>query len=204
MAHYGMAIDLKRCIGCNACTVACKAENGTPKGVFFTKVLEQVTGEFPIVRKKYVPVLCYHCKEASCERVCPTGATYKQPDGIVLVDYDKCVGCRSCYVACPYKNRYFIPKGHLQQGYYGNRLTPFEQKKYPKYQEGVVVKCTFCAERVSQGQRPACVVTCPAAARIFGDLEDPDSEISRLIRQRGGTQPLSDYNTEPSVYYLEG
>ncbi|MDA8235310.1 MAG: 4Fe-4S dicluster domain-containing protein [Clostridia bacterium] len=204
MPRYGMVVDLKRCVGCNACTVACKAEHGTPPGIFFTKVFEQVTGKFPIVHKKYVPNLCYHCTDAPCNKVCPTGASHSREDGIVLVDDNQCIGCRACYVACPYKNRYFLPKGHLKKGYFGGKLTPFEEKKYSKYQEGTVIKCTFCADRVDAGQKPACVVTCIAAARIFGDLDDPQSEISRLIRQRGGSQPLSDMNTEPAVYYLEG
>lgn len=203
MARWGMVIDLKRCVGCSACVVACKAENGTPPGIFFTKVMEQVAGEYPIVKKKFIPHLCNHCQEAPCEQVCPTGATYRREDGIVLVDYDKCVGCRSCYVACPYKNRTFLPKGRLKNGYFGRELTPFERVKYRKFQEGVVVKCTFCAERVDQGLEPACVNTCPAEARVFGDLEDPESKVSRLIRQRGGVQPLSEFNTNPSVFYLE-
>jgi molybdopterin-containing oxidoreductase family iron-sulfur binding subunit len=202
MARWGMVVDLKRCIGCSACVVACKAENATPKGVFFTRVFDQVSGEYPIVQKKFIPVLCNHCQEAPCEKVCPTGATYRREDGIVLVDEDKCVGCRTCYVACPYKNRYYIKKGAYLDGYFGE-LTPYEKLKYKDKQEGVVQKCTFCYKRVDQGLQPSCVNTCPAGARIFGDLEDPESEVSRLIRQRGGYQPLADYQTEPAVYYLE-
>lgn len=201
--HLGMVIDLKRCVGCQACTIACKAENGTPPGVLFTKVLEQVAGEYPIIKKKFVPVLCNHCVDAPCVRVCPTGATTKREDGIVLVNDKKCIGCRACYVACPYKNRIFLKKGSLKNGYYSKQLTPYELVKYPKWQEGVVVKCTFCVERVDQGLDPACVQTCPADARIFGNLSDPESKASRLIRQRGGFQPLSEDNTEPSVYYIE-
>ncbi|MCL6638288.1 MAG: 4Fe-4S dicluster domain-containing protein [Firmicutes bacterium] len=203
MARLGMVIDLKRCAGCNACTAACKAENGTPPGIFFTKVLEQVAGQYPIVKKKFIPVLCNHCLDAPCVRVCPTGATYKREDGIVLVDYDKCMGCKACIVACPYKNRTLLPKGKLKEGHFKGHLTPFEQVKYKKYQEGVTVKCTFCSERVDQGLEPACVNTCPAEARVFGDLHDPESKASRLIRQRGGMQPMSEANTNPSVYYLE-
>lgn len=202
MARYGMAIDLKRCVGCNGCTIACKAENGTPKGVFYTKVLEQERGNFPMTKKVYYPVLCNHCQDAPCEEACPTGATYTRADGIVLVDNDKCMGCRACYVACPYKNRYYLPKGILTEGYYG-KLTPFELEKYKEFQEGVAVKCKFCVERVEQGLEPACVTTCMAGARVFGNLEDPESEVSRLIRQRSGFQPLAEYNTEPCVFYLD-
>ncbi len=203
MARYGMIIDLKRCIGCGACVLACKAENGTPPGIFFTKVLDQVAGEFPIVKKKFVPVLCNHCKEAACVKVCPTGASYKREDGIVLVDYNKCIGCKACVVACPYNNRALLPKGGLKKGYFGDYLTPFEQLKYQKFQEGVVVKCTFCYERVENGLEPSCVNTCPTEARVFGDLEDPENKVTRLIRQRGGFQPLAEANTDPSVFYIE-
>ena len=200
--RYGMVIDLKRCVGCQACTMACKVENGTPREIFFTKTLEQVSGTYPIVRKKFYPVLCNHCANAPCERVCPSGATHRREDGIVLVDYDKCIGCKACVVACPYNNRTFLMKGGLQ-GYYGSELTPFETVKYAKYHEGTVVKCTFCAERLDQGLEPACVNVCPAEARVFGDLHDPESAVSRLIRQRGGYQPLAEADTDPSVYYLE-
>lgn len=201
--RLGMVIDLKRCVGCQACTIACKSENGTPPDVLFTKVVEQVAGEYPIVKKKFIPILCNHCKNAPCERVCPTGATYRQDNGIVMVDDNKCVGCRACYVACPYKNRMFLRRGSLKTGYFGKELTPFEKVKYPKWQEGVVSKCTFCKERVDKGLEPSCVQTCPADARVFGDLSDPESKVSRLIRQRGGYQPLCHNNTDPSVYYLE-
>ncbi|MCG8403309.1 MAG: 4Fe-4S dicluster domain-containing protein [Firmicutes bacterium] len=203
MARLGMVVDLKRCVGCNACTVACKSENGSPPGIFFTKALEQVAGEYPIVKKKFIPVLCNHCKDAPCVRVCPTGATHKREDGLVLVEYDKCIGCKACVVACPYKNRTLVPKGKLNEGFFKGHLTPFEQVKYQKYQEGVAVKCTFCSEKVDRGLEPACVNTCPAEARVFGDIYNPDSKASMLIRQRGGFQPLSEAGTDPSVYYIE-
>lgn len=200
--HYGMVIDLKRCVGCQACTIACKAENGTPPGVMYTKVLDQVSGEYPNVRKQFVPVLCNHCVDAPCQRVCPTGATYKRDDGLVLVDHDKCMGCRACYVACPYNNRIFLKRGRLKSGYHGKTMTPYEAAKYKEHQDGIVEKCKFCSHRVDQGLTTACAQTCPADARVFGDLDDPDSKVSRLIRSRGGVQPLAEDNTEPSVYYL--
>ncbi len=203
MARFGMVVDLKRCVGCNACTLACKAENGTPPGIFFTKVLEQLAGQYPIVKKKFIPVLCNHCLNAPCVRVCPSGATRKRDDGMVLVDYDQCIGCKACAVACPYKNRELLPQGKLRQGHFKGHLTPFEKVKYSKFQEGVVIKCTFCCDRVDQGLEPSCVNTCPAEARVFGDLHNPESKVSRLIRQRGGFQPMSEANTDPSVYYLE-
>ncbi|MCL5265744.1 MAG: 4Fe-4S dicluster domain-containing protein [Chloroflexi bacterium] len=204
MPRLGMVIDLKRCIGCQACTLACKAEQGTPKGVFYTRVLEKEEGTYPNVKKTFVPVLCNHCQNAPCERVCPTGATSKRPDGVVLVDHNVCIGCRACYAACPYNNRFFLAKGILSQGYFDNGLTPFERMKYGELQEGVVAKCTFCVERVEQGLEPSCVNTCTAGARVFGDLDDADSEVSRLLRQRKGVQLLSECDTDPSVYYLWG
>ncbi|MBI2874085.1 MAG: 4Fe-4S dicluster domain-containing protein [Firmicutes bacterium] len=202
MAHLGMVIDLQRCIGCNGCTIACKSENGTPPGVHFSKVLEKERGTYPNVTRDFIPVLCNHCEDAPCERACPTGATTRRDDGIVMVDYDKCIGCRACYVSCPYVNRAFLPKGSLSKGYYGNSLTPFEAVKYKEFTEGTVVKCTFCAKRVDQGLEPACVVTCATEARIFGDLDDPDSKVSKLIRQSRMFQLLPEANTKPSVYYL--
>ena len=202
--RYGMVIDLKRCVGCQACTVGCKAENGNGPGIMYTKVLDQVSGEYPNVRKQFVPVLCNHCKNAPCVRVCPTGATYKREDGLVLVDHDKCMGCRACYVACPYNNRIFLKRGKLKNGYYGKDWTPYEQAKYPEHQDGIVEKCKFCAHRIDAGlTETSCSQTCPAEARVFGDLDDPESKVSRLIRSRGGRQPLCEDDTDPSVYYLD-
>lgn len=200
--RYGMVIDLKRCIGCQACTVACKAENGTPPGVFFTRVLEHEEGEYPRIAKTFVPVLCNHCKDAPCEKVCPTQATHRTAGGIVLVDYDKCIGCRYCYVACPYNNRFFLGNDILKKGYYGV-LTPYEKLKYAQYTEGTVAKCTFCQHRLQKGRLPACVETCVTGARVFGDLDDPASEVRELIRVRRGYQPMPELGTDPSVYYLD-
>ncbi len=202
MTRWGMVIDLARCIGCNACTVACKIENGTPPDVYFTRVYTEETGTYPDVKTTYVPALCNHCADSPCEDVCPTGATYKRLDGIVVVDQDICIGCRYCMMACPYGNRFFLRNGSLDGGYHGER-TPFEELKWSAFTEGTVIKCTFCAHRVDAGLQPACVVTCPTDARVFGDLEDASSEASRLIRERNGRQPLPEAGTNPSVYYLE-
>lgn len=202
MTRLGMVIDLKRCIGCNGCTLACKAENGTPRGVWYAQVLESTVGTYPAARKAYTPVLCNHCEDAPCVSVCPTGASYTRPDGIVMVDKDLCIGCQACVVACPYEQRFFLEKGPLETGYFGD-LTPYEKMKYAAYSEGTVTKCTFCAHRVDKGLDPACVVTCPTRARIFGDLNDPNSEVSRLIRQ-GSTVLLPEAGTKPCVLYING
>jgi len=197
--RYGMVIDLSSCLTCHACTMACKVENGTPKGVFWAKVLVKESGKYPTPKITTLPVLCMHCQNAPCVQVCPTGATYKRPDGIVAVDYDKCMGCKYCETACPYDARTFIEE---IKSYFSEGLTPYEEVMYKKHQTGVVEKCNFCVERVAQGLEPACVQTCSSYARHFGDLDDPNSEVSKLIAQRGGYQLLPELGTEPSVYYL--
>lgn len=199
MAHYGMVIDLRRCVGCQACTASCKVENGTRPGIFWNRVLDREEGQYPDVQRSFLPMPCMHCANAPCEKVCPTGATYRRDDGIVLVDYDKCIGCRYCQSVCPYGARFFSESA---DGYYGAVLTPDEEVRYAGHQLGVAEKCTFCVHRLDQGEDPACVSTCGPRARVFGDLDDPDSEVSKLIRGRGG-EPLSpELGTAPSVYYL--
>jgi molybdopterin-containing oxidoreductase family iron-sulfur binding subunit len=198
--RWGVAVDLKRCTGCQSCTVACKVENGTPPGVFWTRVLEKEEGSFPSAYKVFMPLRCNHCAEPACVEVCPTGASHKREgDGIVLIDQDKCIGCRSCIVACPYQVR-FIPED--ARGYYGETKTPYEEVSYRKWQVGTTQKCTLCVHRIDQGLRPACVETCPPKALIFGDLNDPKSEISQAIRKRPHFQPRAELGTDPSVYYL--
>ena len=204
MAKWGMVFDLRRCIGCNACAVACKQENSLPNGMFFTKTLSEEVGVYPNVTRVYIPTICNHCSDAPCERVCPTGATYTRADGIVLVDHDKCIGCGSCIVACPYDQRTRLEPAMLEQGLFNDgQLTPFEQQGNTRFTVGTVQKCTFCHERVDAGLEPACVATCPTEARIFGDLDDPNSKVRRLIHEHRGRQPLPEKSTNPSVYYIE-
>lgn len=203
MARMGMVFDLKRCIGCNACVIGCKQENSLPEGVFFTKTLSHEYGEYPNTQRVYIPTICNHCEDAPCEKVCPSGATYTRDDGIVMVDGDLCIGCSSCAVACPYDQRTMMEEHLLKDGMYGNGdLTPFEEDGYSRWTAGTVVKCDFCSQRVDAGLEPACVYTCPTDARIFGDLDDPNSKAATLIRERNGKPPLPEKNTKPKVYYV--
>jgi Fe-S-cluster-containing dehydrogenase component len=197
--RYGMVIDLKRCIGCYACQLSCKAENGTPPGVFFARVLKQEEGTYPSVRQLFLPVLCNHCEEAPCVEACPTGASFQGEDGIVDIDHDKCVGCKTCMVACPYGNRYFNDQA---QHYFPQGPTDYEQARMSHHPTDVVMKCNFCKPRLAEGKLPACVANCPTVARYFGDLDDPMSEVSRLIKERGGFTLHPELGTRPSVYYL--
>ncbi|UCG65905.1 MAG: 4Fe-4S dicluster domain-containing protein [Deltaproteobacteria bacterium] len=212
MARYGMVIDLSRCVGCSTCMAICKAEHCLPPGILWSRLLIKEEGKYPWVSKRIVPLLCNHCEDAACVEVCPSGATSKREDGIVTVDYDKCVGCGYCVVACPYGARSF----YREEGssFPGEGLTPYEKIGYLQFQTGVVTKCNFCQDRVDLGLRrgmqpgvdpeatPACVNACIAKARFFGDLDDPESEVSQLIRLKLGFQMRPEVGTNPSVYYL--
>lgn len=198
MARWGMAIDLTACIGCNACSMACRAEHATPPGIFWGKVLEKEIGRFPAARRIFLPTLCNHCRKPACLDVCPTGATYKRGDGIVLIDYQVCIGCRSCMEACPYDARSYYERNGT---YYPGHRTPFEEARQD-YPEGVVMKCDFCVDRIDRGLVPACVQTCPTECRVFGDLDDPDSEVSRLMRENQACPLLAEKGLEPSVFYI--
>ncbi len=208
-----MVIDLKRCIGCYSCAVACKQEHFLPPGIFWNRLLISETGQYPRVSKQIYPVSCNHCKEAICVKVCPTRATTRRKDGIVVIDAQKCVGCRYCVVACPYQQRtylsedkreYFPGQGPTELETIGRRLYPLQAR--------TTLKCNFCQERIDSqaGLRPgvdreaspACVITCPTKARYFGDLDDPESEVSLLIKSREGYQLHPEYGTQPSVYYI--
>jgi tetrathionate reductase subunit B len=177
--QYGMVIDVRRCIGCHACTVACKSEFDLPLGVNRAWVEYTEKGEYPNVGRSFLPRLCNHCSEPSCVYVCPTNATYKRDqDGIVVVDQGLCIGCKYCIQACPYGARYQDPI------------------------MGWIDKCDFCIHRVAQGLEPSCVNTCVGGARIFGDLSDPDSAVSKLIAKNRVTVLRDEMGTFPNVFYI--
>jgi len=173
-----MVIDLRKCYGCHACSVSCKAEFNVPLGVWRTWVKQIEKGGYPNTTRPFLPRLCNHCDNPPCVKVCPVNATYAREDAAVIIDEDKCIGCKLCIPACPYNARFFNPVTRLAD------------------------KCSFCVHRVDGGVVPACVNTCPANARIFGDLNDPDSEVSKLV----STQPVQTLKPElgakPQVFYL--
>lgn len=203
MARFGMVIDLKVCVGCQACTIACKASNGTPPGVFFAQVHEREVGEYPNARREFLPVLCNHCDDAPCVDVCPTGASFQREDGIVSVKSDLCIGCRSCDLACPYGHRHFVEPSVLKKGYFNDQLTKYEEQKYKRWTPSTVIKCDFCVSRVDKGLNPACVDTCPPVARHFGNLDDPESNVSRLLKERESFTLAPEAGTKPCVHYLK-
>lgn len=191
--RLGMVIDLDRCIGCNSCAVACKAENGVRLGGFRSWVSERESGKYPAVTRYLLPRLCNHCENPACLKVCPVGATFKRPDGLVDIDKSRCIGCRYCMVACPYNARYFNPRRDSE----GERL-------FPARTLGTVDKCNLCAHRVDNGVVPACVNTCPASARFFGDLNDRESEVYRKYSSEEPVPLLPEFGTGPSVFYKGG
>lgn len=198
-----MVVDLNRCVGCDSCTLACKQVNGTPSGVYWCKVLKSEVGKYPHARPSYTPLLCMHCENPACVEVCPTGASTRRQDGIVVIDQKKCIGCRACMVACPYDARYFSFKKY--HGYYPDHgLTAYEVAHEEENIKGTISKCNMCVDLVEAGDLPACVQTCPAKARFFGDLDDPESQVAKLIISRGGYQIHPEVQTNPSVYLLPG
>ncbi len=228
MTRYGMVIDLDRCMGCRACMEACKVENDTPQGSYFMYVFRFEQGEYPAARVNFMPRPCMHCDNAPCAKVCPVGARYKREDGLVATDWDRCIGCRYCEVACPYGVNTFNWK-EPEENYYLDWSDPdvatAAQGFVPPYKNpnlneaygpeerkiagggharGVMEKCTFCVHRVEDGLDPACAQTCPVRAITFGDLDDPDSAVSRELQNRSGFRLLEEVGTEPRVHYVGG
>ncbi|MBN1366546.1 MAG: 4Fe-4S dicluster domain-containing protein [Dehalococcoidales bacterium] len=216
MTRWGMVIDLKKCVHCYACMIACKQEHFLPPDTFWSRLVISESGEYPRVRKLVYPILCNQCKTAPCVDVCPSGASFIRDDGIVDIDADKCTGCQYCVIACPYQQRTFYT-GDKKEYFPGQGKTKLEsigRELYP-LQPATVIKCNFCKERIDSGlQRnlkpgkdpeatPACVNICMVKARHFGDLSDPESEVSRLIESRKGYQLHSEWETDPAVYYID-
>jgi Fe-S-cluster-containing dehydrogenase component len=200
MKRWGMVIDLKRCIGCNSCTLACKIQNGTPPGIFYRRVLEKTSGKYPAFRRTYLPVQCMHCEDPPCVAACPSGVFSKREDGIVIADTNKCYGAKACRMACPYHAITFLEE---IRDYFPDGRTDTEKVWYENHRAGTANKCNFCADRVDEGLEPACVQACPTATMIFGDLNDPHSEASMLIRARDGVKLHSELGTNPAVYYVK-
>lgn len=223
--HHAMVIDTDRCIGCWTCAVGCKEINNEPLGIFWNRILttapnQKTTaappasenidvpwGVFPDVEMAYLPVACQHCDDAPCVKVCPVQATYRRDDGTVLIDYERCIGCRYCMAACPYGVRTFnfgdpeyAPGGVV--GYGKDYVSDGQLVFMPERAKGVMEKCTFCVERIDVGELPFCVVVCPVGARLFGDLNDLESTVSELVNEGGALQLFPELGTDPNVYYL--
>jgi len=213
VTKYVLVSDLRRCVGCQTCTAACKHANGTVRDVQWRKVLDIEFGEFPDVRRVFVPVGCMHCDDPPCESVCPTTATRKRADGIVDIDYDKCIGCAYCVMACPYQARYKVDGNAFA---YGELQTDLERHRAAKESKriGVAQKCSFCVERIDAGTAqgltpgvdpeatPACVNACISNGLYFGDLDDPDSNVARLLRDNEHFRMHEELGTGPNIYYL--
>jgi molybdopterin-containing oxidoreductase family iron-sulfur binding subunit len=220
-----MAIDTDRCTGCGACVVACHAENNIQtvgeeearngRAMHWLRIERYYEGTFPDVKVRFTPVLCQHCAEAPCEPVCPVYATYRTPEGLNAMVYNRCIGTRYCANNCPYTVRVF-------NWHAGEWPEPLERQLNPDVSVrpvGVMEKCTFCVQRIQDAQdiakdddrevqdgeiKTACAQSCPARAIVFGDLEDPESRVTRLSRSERASQLLEDMGTHPSVFYLRG
>ncbi len=225
LRRWGMVVDLDRCTGCQACVVACHAENNIQiagedealigRTLHWIRIERYWEGEYPNVKARFMPVLCQQCSAAPCEPVCPVFATYHTPDGLNAQVYNRCIGTRYCGSACPYKVRvynWFAPEFP----------EPMEQQLNPDVsvrQRGIIEKCTFCIQRIRRADldasleerevedgdiQPACVQSCPSSALIFGNFDDPDSHAARLARGNRAFRLLDQLGTDPAVIYLKG
>lgn len=206
-----MVIDVNRCVGCQTCTIACKHWNDTLPDIQWRRVIDVEQGEYPNVQRQFLVTGCQHCAEPPCVPVCPTGATRQREDGLVTMDYDVCIGCGYCAVACPYQARTIA---HEILGYYDGEITRQEKAVFDEGRIGVAQKCTFCIDRVDSGLEagltpgldpdatPACSAACIASAITFGDYNDPDSNVSQLVRDNPAFQMHEELGTDPQIKYL--
>lgn len=209
--RWVMVIDLRKCVGCNACTISCIVENKLPPSVVYRPVLQEEEGEYPHVVRKFLPRPCMQCDNPPCTPVCPVKATWKRPDGIVVIDYEACIGCRYCITACPYGARSFDFGDYYTEGTPDiapvERAPSFEyhrpwERKGNQSPVGNARKCHFCLHRIERGLLPQCVTTCIGRATFFGDANDPESLVSELIRKPNVIRLKEELGTEPKVYYL--
>ncbi len=178
MARFVMVIDTKKCVGCMDCVVACKTENDVPEGFNRDWIVQDVNGKFPSLNMEIRSERCNHCDNPPCVTCCPTGASHVHDlGGVVLVEYNECIGCKACIASCPYDARFVNPEGYAD-------------------------KCTFCIHRVEKGEDPACVSVCPTHCMYFGDIEDPNSKVSLLLKQRKYHNLKPEAGTKPHIYYL--
>ena len=175
--RYVMTMDTTKCVGCQACVFACKSENNVPEGYARDWIVETVQGQFPNLSAEIRSERCHHCSNPPCVYACPTGASFIGEGGIVMVNHDKCTGCKACIAACPYDARFIHPDGYAD-------------------------KCTFCAHRVARGDQPACVTVCPTESLTFGDLFEPDAKVSKLLASRKFKVMHEDAGTEPNLFFL--
>jgi phenylacetyl-CoA:acceptor oxidoreductase subunit 1 len=211
VTRYAMVADLRRCTGCQTCTAACKLANGTPPGVQWRRVLDIETGAYPDTKRVFLPTGCQHCSEPPCLEVCPSGATRQRDDGIVSIDYELCIGCFHCALACPYDARFGV---EALEYAYGDVPTEDEAHNYDPKMVAVATKCSFCADIIDAGvangltpgvdpdATPRCVNSCIAEAMTFGDLDDPDSNVSELLRDNQHVRLHEDQGTNPGFYYI--
>lgn len=225
MARYAMAINLHKCIGCGACAIACKSENNVDTGIYWAHHIKRTTGTFPNVKYEYIPTLCNHCDNAACVNSCPTQAMYKDENRLTLHNPDKCIGCKTCMQACPYgvisynskepherfrDTNALVPNGTAS----GKEMAEKTGEKLPYYNpdraatyagirpKGIVEKCTLCDHRLKSKEQPYCAASCPAGARLAGDLDDPKSEINVLLSRYGHSQLRPEKGTQPKVFYV--
>ncbi|BCX03705.1 MAG: 4Fe-4S ferredoxin [Candidatus Roseilinea sp.] len=219
--RWVMVIDLRKCVGCHACTIACVAENKLPPGVVYRPVIEEEIGEYPNVTRRFIPRPCMQCENPPCVPVCPVHATYTNAEGVVEVNYEQCIGCRACLTACPYGARtsdfgYTYAEGTPNaDGLILGRDAADEYERAPNFEYGRpwpreahgspmgnARKCHFCLHRVKEGLLPECVTTCIGRATLFGDANDPDSVVAQLIHRPNVIRLKEELGTQPRVYYI--